>query len=131
MAEVLSRNLVSLTNSSRIKGLKPTSQCPLQVIQQFVDETFLYKISSIHEAREWKDTLNHCALISGQCINYQKSKVYFFNIIASLREKVTNILGCQEASLPNTYLGLPLTIKEVPNQYWNGLVERFQWKLVG
>ena len=109
----------------------PTSVCPQQSIQQFVDETFLFGISSIHESREQKAILNSYEKILGQCINYQKRKVYFFNIDSSLRDKVARILGCQKASLLDTYIGLLLTIKEVSNQYWNGLVERFQRKIVG
>ena len=33
--------------------------------------------------------------------------------------------------LPDTYLGLLLTTKEVTNTFWNTIVERFQKKLVG
>lgn len=70
VAEMIRKNLVSLTNSDIIKGIKPASWCPPQIIHQFVDDTFLFDISPIHEAREWKDNLNQYALVSGQCINY-------------------------------------------------------------
>lgn len=50
---------------------------------------------------------------------------------SSLRDKVTRILGCKEETLLDTYLGLPLTTKEVSNQYLNGLVEHFYRMLEG
>lgn len=35
--------------------------------------------ASVGEVRLWKQILNDYAVVSGQCINYEKSKVYFFN----------------------------------------------------
>ena len=34
-------------------------------------------------------------------------------------------------NLASTYLGLPLTIKKVSNQFWNTILERMQYKLIG
>ena len=68
--EVLSINLVCMANFRRIKGVKPTSQCPPKIIQQFVDETFLFRISFVHEVREWKVILNQYAMVSRKFINY-------------------------------------------------------------
>lgn len=48
-----------------------------------------------------------------------------------MQRKIKNILGCQSANLPDTYLGLPLTTKEVTNDFWNTIVERIQKKLTG
>ena len=64
-------------------------------------------------------------------MNYHKSKIYFFNIESSLQRKIRKILDCQSACLSDTYLGLPLTTKEVSNEFWNTIVERIQKKLVG
>ena len=48
-----------------------------------------------------------------------------------MQRKIRNILGCQSANLLDTYLGLPLTTKEVTNDLWNTIVERIQKKLAG
>lgn len=77
----------------------------------------MFGVSSVHEARSWKNLLNQYESALGQCINYQKSKVYFFNMNIELRRKIIRILGCKEMILPNTYLHLPLIVKEVSMQY--------------
>ena len=64
-------------------------------------------------------------------MNYHKSKIYFFNTETLLQRRIMKILDCQSACLPDTYLGLPLTTKEVTNEFWNTIVERIQKKLVG
>ena len=40
-------------------------------------------------------------------------------------------MGYQSTNLLNTYLGLPLTTKEVTNEFWNTIVDRIQKKLTG
>jgi hypothetical protein len=48
-----------------------------------------------------------------------------------MQRRLKNILGYHSAVLPDTYLGLSLTTKEVSNNYWNTIMERIQKKLVG
>ena len=48
-----------------------------------------------------------------------------------LQVKVKSTLGYQFVNLLDTYLGLPLMIKEVTTNYWNTILERMQKKLVG
>lgn len=48
-----------------------------------------------------------------------------------IQNKVLQILGCLAASLPSTYLGLPLIVKEVTQDFWNSILERTQRKLAG
>lgn len=104
---------------------------PPNVLQQFVDDTILFSISSIWEAKAWTSFLNAYAQVFGQHINYEKRNIYFFHTNAQLRDKVCKILGCQRASLPGTYLGLPLTVKDVSNSFWISILERMQTKLAG
>lgn len=83
------------------------------------------------EAKEWKFLLQDYACVSGQCINYNKSSVYFFNTRVDLQAKILSIMGCLSASLPGVYLGLPLTVREVSHNFWNSILERMQKKLAG
>lgn len=109
--------------------MKVVSTLPTVVMQQFVDDTFLFGQSSIIEAKEWKHLLEEYALASGQLINYNKSKIYFFNMDRNLQGKLMHILGCCVADLPDSYLGLPLTIKEDTSHFWESILERMQKKL--
>jgi hypothetical protein len=131
VADVLSRTMSMLVTTRKIQGFKPTSTHPQVVLEQFVDDTFLFGYSSVIEARQWKQTLDWYAWASGQCINYQKSRLFFFNTPVDVQNKVLKILGCLIAMLPSTYLGLPLTVKEVSLEFWNSILERTQRKLAG
>lgn len=130
-AKVLGRSFYKLADSSCIKGVKPATNAEVEVIQQFVDDTFLFGESSIMEAEAWKIILHNYEEILGQRVNYHKSKIYFFNTDPSLQRRIRKILDCQTACLLDTYLGLPLTTKEVSNEFWNLIVERIQKKLAG
>lgn len=95
-----------------------------------MDDTFLFDLSSVIEAKEWKHLLGEYTHAFGQLIYYCKSKVYFFNIDRIFQSKLTQILGCSAANLPNSYLGIPLTTKEVTPNFWESILERMQKKLM-
>lgn len=94
-----------------------------------MDDTILFGISSVIEAKGWKFFLNLYVEASGQHINYDKSNLNFFHTANKLQAKIHGILGCQIAFLSSTYLGLPLTIKDVSNSFWVTILERMQKKL--
>ncbi|XP_059070533.1 uncharacterized protein LOC131860174 [Cryptomeria japonica] len=131
VAEVLSRNFSNLIRSNRISGVKATSTLPPMVMQQFVDDTFLFGLSSVIEAKEWKHLLEEYALASGQLINYCKKKVYLFYTDKILQGELIQFLGCSVVDLPDSYMGLSLTIKEVTSHFWESILERMQKKLIG
>ncbi|GLJ43861.1 hypothetical protein SUGI_0914210 [Cryptomeria japonica] len=136
LVEVLASNLNSMVRRGALLGIKPASMMPPNVLHQFDDETILFGISSVWEAKAWKSFLDTYALAYGQHINYEKSSIYCFHTNVQLQDKVCKFLGCQRASLPGTYLpgtylGLPLTVKDVSNFFWISILERMQKKLVG
>lgn len=79
IAEVLSRNVTHLVTNGRLQGFKAASTLPHSNIQQFMDDTFLFGKSSVMEAKGWKILLADYAKASRQCINYEKSNLFFFN----------------------------------------------------
>lgn len=117
VVEVLGRNIQKLVDSKALKGVKVTSALRPDSHQQFVDDTLMFRKALVGEAGLWKYVLNDYALVSGQCINYEKIKIYFFNIDQQIKDRVVKKMGCQEASLPNSYLGLPLISMKLENNY--------------
>ena len=79
VAEVLERALLRKVERGEIKGIKLTTSLSVEVIQQFVDDTFLSGDSSILDARSCKHVPEIYVVNAGQKINLDKSKVYFFN----------------------------------------------------
>ena len=82
------------------------------------------------EARAWKLVLGIYVVNVGQKINFDKRKVFFFNTPPILQWIIVNILACNIVELPDTYPGLPLTMKDVSNNIWNDILERMEKKLI-
>ena len=83
------------------------------------------------KARAWKYVLEVYAVNARQQINLDKSKVFFFNIPPDIQQRIVNVLGCNTIVLPDTYLGLPLTVKDVSNNFWNTILEKMEKNLIG
>ena len=92
IAEVLGRSFYKLVNMGCVKGVKRATNAETEVIQQFVDDTFLFGESSIMEVEAWKMILHNYEESLGQEVIYDKSKIYFFNIEASLQRRIRKIL---------------------------------------
>ena len=75
VVEVLGRAFKRNLEGGIIKGIKIASTLPLEVIQQFLDDTFLSGESSVGEARAWKLVLQIYAMNARQKINFDKRKI--------------------------------------------------------
>ena len=73
------------------------------------------------------DTYMRCTF---QSINWEKSSIFFVNIPNDRQRKIAQILGCGVGSLPTSYLGMPLGSKPLES-FWNGIIDRFNKKLIG
>lgn len=65
VAEVMGRSFTKLVNTRCVKGIKPTTSVEAEVLQQFVDDTFIFGESSIMEAEAWKNSLRNYEDCSG------------------------------------------------------------------
>lgn len=117
VVEVLGRAFLRKVNMGDIKGIKSATSLVVEVIQKKFDDTFLSGDSSVFEAKAWKHILEIYMVNVGKKINLDKIKVFFFNMKHDIQRRVLNNVGCNMAFLPDTYLGLPLTIKEVSNKF--------------
>jgi hypothetical protein len=67
---------------------------------------------------------------SGLRINLEKSEIVPIDEIEDV-EGLAQLLGCQVASLPMTYLGLLLGASYKAMSIWNGVIEKMEWRLAG
>jgi hypothetical protein len=65
---------------------------------------------------------------SGLRINLEKSELVPIGEVENV-ENLTHILGCRVASLPITYLGLPLGASFKATSIWNGVIEKVERRL--
>ncbi len=63
-------------------------------------------------------------------INLDKSETVLVGEVPNL-EVLAQILGCQTASLPMKYLGLPLGASFNAKSIWNPIIERMEKRLAG
>ena len=59
VSKVLGRSLSKLVNKGCVKKVKPATTIDIDVLQQFVDDTFLFGESLVMEAEAWKTILRN------------------------------------------------------------------------
>jgi hypothetical protein len=109
MAEGLGKCIKDALTDGSLKGL------PLHIIQptlshsQFVDKNLLLNSATVREANKINSILSDFTKASGMSLNYDKSKIYFFNTPSPIQIHISILLGIPLSSLPSNYLGVPLT----------------------
>lgn len=93
VVEVLGRSFLRKVDGGEIKGIELATSLLVEVIQHFVDDTFLSGDSLMSEARAQKHVLEIYVVNAGQKINLDKRKVFFFNTEPDIQRRVLNILG--------------------------------------
>lgn len=124
MAEGLGRLLKFHVSQNLIQGWQFGNGLPTLSHLQFVDDTALAGRARIREAKAFRLTLDTYLAISGQKINDHKSSIFFFNTPEPIQRRIANILRFQIASLPVTYLGVPIVVGRQPRLFWQSLLEK-------
>ena len=86
---------------------------------------------------EWsKENIKHLArvlrcfhVVSGLKVNFQKSRVFGIGASESETRRWALPLGCEPASLPFTYLGVPVGSNMNLKKNWLPIIDRFKSKL--
>lgn len=79
MVEALGRLISKKRSEGLWKGIKVAEGVESISHLQFVDDTLLMGEASLREARVIKNSLDKYSVIFGQCFNWHKSKILFFN----------------------------------------------------
>jgi hypothetical protein len=77
-------------------------------IVQYADDTLLIIPADLAQILALKEVLHNFTLSTGLKINYHKSSMVPINVPVEDMKVLAEAFGCQIASLPFTYLGLPL-----------------------
>ncbi|KAF5479666.1 hypothetical protein F2P56_000468, partial [Juglans regia] len=84
----------------------------------FADDTLIMCEADHAQLRAVKALLLCFEAVSGLKVNYDKSELVPIGEVQDIRD-LTGILGCKIASLPMTYLGLPLGIAPKSRMIWD------------
>lgn len=107
----------------RWKGIKVAREIEPISHLQFVDDTFVLGEATLSDAHIMKLTIDHYTKLLGQCVNWRKSKVFFFNTLIRKQREINRILEMRPRLLLIKYLGNPLFSGPCKVSLWKNLVD--------
>lgn len=96
---------------------------------QFVDDSTFYGEWFIENAKSLLAILQCFKMISGLKINYNKSKVFGVGVETEAVALLAGAIGCAAATLPFTYLGLPVDLNMSKRKSWDPVVHKIEKRL--
>ncbi|KAL9661127.1 hypothetical protein QQ045_025947 [Rhodiola kirilowii] len=99
-------------------------------VLHYIKTSIFFLKAIIHNARRLKSILEEYESISGEKVNYEKSKIMFSrNMHADIRIEVVQILGVTQTDTHTKYLGLPVMFIHNRTEMFEFLIE-YTWKRV-
>ena len=110
-AEGFTSPLAKAEMDRRIKGVSICKGAPTISNSMFADDSILFCHATPGEVEVINEVLQIYANASGQCINMEKSLIYFSsNTQSSQREEIVSLLVVKEVECFEYYLGLPTLV---------------------
>ncbi|KAA3490135.1 reverse transcriptase [Gossypium australe] len=104
-------NEMSAKQAGLVKGAKVSRRESEIFHLLFADDCMKFREDTKQGARNMKEILKEYENCSGQCVNFNKSTIFYSsNTSAVAKELVTDLLGVRNSSNPEKYLGLPNAI---------------------
>ena len=110
-AEGFTSLLAKAEMDRRIKGVSICRGVPTISNLMFADDSILFCQATTREVGVINEVLQTYANASGQCINMEKSSVYFSsNTRGNQKDEIVSLLGVKEVERFESYLGLPMLV---------------------
>ena len=120
--------LAKAENDGEIHGASICRGAPKVSNLLFADDSLLFYKATQNEVEVIFGVLQTYANASGQCINLEKSSLFFSNnTSASQKQDILRVLGVQEVHRFDSYLGLPTLVRRSKYHTFSYLKERI-WK---
>ncbi|KAA3480199.1 reverse transcriptase [Gossypium australe] len=128
--EGLSSLMRSATTENIIKGVKASRSGPAISHLLFVDDCIMFTEATQRGATSLKQILKEYERNSGQCVNFDKSTVFYStNTQERERSIVSQILAVRSSNDIERYLGLPSMVGRKKRLSFQNLKDRFKQKI--
>ncbi|KAA3481589.1 reverse transcriptase [Gossypium australe] len=124
-SEGLSALMRMAKQNGLVKGTRASRSGPAISHLLFADDCILFGEAPERGARVLKGILQEYAYCSGQCVNFDKSTVFFSaNMAEESKVAVSSFLGVQSSESSERYLGLPNMVSRRKKEAFQNLVDR-------
>jgi hypothetical protein len=127
--EVLARLISTAADDRLLRLMQPPSlrhHCSL-----YADDVIIFMHPSARDAKVIKEILSIFAEVSGLKTNLTKCSITSIYTPDDNLPQLQQILGCQLAEFPITYLGLPLSTRRIPKARIQSTIEAIGRRLLG
>ncbi|KAH1106316.1 hypothetical protein J1N35_010084 [Gossypium stocksii] len=108
-----------------LKGAKASRGGPEITHLLFADDCVLFGEATATSAMVLKDILKEYESCSGQCVNFNKSMIFYSsNTIKKIKKEVLSLLGVKSSSNLEKYLGLPNVVGKRKKESFQNLLDR-------
>ena len=129
-AEGFTSLLAKAEREGRLHGVSICRRAPSVSHLLFADDSLLFCQATQDEVQTILEVLQLYAVSSRQCINLEKSSVYFSsNMEEERRQGIKDLLGVKEVERFESYLGLPTLVGWAKYQTFSVLKDRV-WKKI-
>jgi hypothetical protein len=131
--EALSWMLIAALDQGNLTGfLAGSRESETLVVNHllFAEDTLIFCGAQEEQFRHLRCIFLCFEAASGLRINLGISEVVPIGAVEDV-DRLAHLLGCRVASLPLTYLGLPLGASYKSVSIWNGVIEKTERRLVG
>ncbi|KAA3467625.1 reverse transcriptase [Gossypium australe] len=133
---ICSEGLSSLMRLAKVEGLikgaRASRRGPEISHLLFADDCILFGEATDKGARILRDILKEYEGCSCQCINFNKSIIFFSaNTSNAQRDETSLVLGVRSSTCPKKYLGLPNVVGRRKKESFQNLIDRIMLKIDG
>lgn len=130
VAEGLSTLLRLAAEEGRLKGIKASRRGPQISHLLFADDCILFGEATERGITTFEQILQEYEECSGQCINYEKSAMFFSsNTLEIVRANISNRLGVKRSNNCENYLGLPNMVGRRKRGAFQHLKDRIKMRI--
>ncbi|XP_042487213.1 uncharacterized protein LOC122067427 [Macadamia integrifolia] len=129
--EILSRGLSNLVQSKSLKTISGPRGVTTPGHILFANDIFIFTNASLRYVNALKSFLMKYQDFSGQCISFEKSKLFLGKIAPARKQTIANTLGIQICTFPTLYLGVEIFKGRVKKEALLAMMDKVKGRLAG